>query len=107
MVGKGKLRLIHSGQLVPDQELATDRRITDWEDARHLTRSLIAERGVGVAEAARLVLGMEAERAEKARALAYRLYSLGSGRRRRAPVPCLRSDRNGCVETHFVDGFGQ
>ena len=107
MVGKCKLRLIHPGQLVPNRGLATDRRITDWEGARHLTRSLIAERGVGVAEAARLVLGMEAERAEKARALAYRLYSLGSGRRRRAPVPCLRSDRSGRAETRFVDGFGQ
>ena len=66
MVGKGKLRLIHPGQLVPNRGLATDRRITDWEGARHLTRSLITERGVGVAEAARLVLGMEAERAEPA-----------------------------------------
>ena len=64
MVGKGKLRLIHLGQLVPDRELATDRRITDWEGAQHLTRSLIVERGGGVAEEVRLVLGMEAERAE-------------------------------------------
>ncbi len=46
-----------------------------------LTRSLTAERGGGVAEAARLVLGMGAERADKARALAYRLYSLAERKR--------------------------
>ena len=34
-----------------------------------------------MAEAARLVLGMGAERAEKARALAYRLYSLAERKR--------------------------
>ena len=34
-----------------------------------------------MAEAARLVLGMGAERAEKARALAYRLYSLAECKR--------------------------
>ena len=45
-----------------------------------LTRSLTAERGGGVAEAARLVLGMGAERAGKAR-VAYRLYSLAERKR--------------------------
>ena len=68
-------------ELDPDWNPETDRRITDWEDAQHLTRSLTAERGGGVAEAARLVLGMGAERAEKARALAYRLYSLAERKR--------------------------
>ena len=34
-----------------------------------------------MAEAARLVLGMGAERADKARALAYRLYSLAERKR--------------------------
>ena len=48
---------------------------------RHLTCSLIAEPGGGVSEAARPVLGMGAERAEKARAFAYRLYSLTERKR--------------------------
>ena len=79
--GKGKVRLTRRDELDPDWNPATDRRITDWEGAQHLTRSLTAERGGGVAEAARLVLGMGAERAEKARALAYRLYSLAERKR--------------------------
>ena len=79
--GKGKVRLRRRDELDPDWNPATDRRITDWESAQHLTRSLTAERGGGVAEAARLVLGMGAERAEKARALAYRLYSLAERKR--------------------------
>ena len=79
--GKGKVRLTRRDELDPDWNPATDRRITDWEGAQHLTRSLTAERGGGVSEAARLVLGMGAERAEKARALAYRLYSLAERKR--------------------------
>ena len=79
--GKGKVRLTRRDELDPDWNPATDRRITDWESAQHLTRSLTAERGGGVAEAARLVLGMGAERAEKVRALAYRLYSLAERKR--------------------------
>ena len=79
--GKGKVRLMRRDELDPDWNPATDRRITDWESAQHLTRSLTAERGGGVVEAARLVLGMGVERAEKARALAYRLYSLAERKR--------------------------
>ena len=79
--GKGKVRLRRRDELDPDWNPATDRRITDWEGAQHLTRSLTAERGGGVAEAARLLLDMGAERAEKARALAYRLYSLAERKR--------------------------
>ena len=79
--GKGKVRLRRRDELDPDWDPETDRRITDWEGAQHLTCSLTAERGGGVAEAARLVLGMGTERAEKARALAYRLYSLAERKR--------------------------
>ena len=79
--GKGKVRLRRRDELDPEWNPKTDRRITDWEGAQHLTRSLTAERGGGVAEAARLVLGMGTERADKARALAYRLYSLAERKR--------------------------
>lgn len=74
--GKGKVRLKPRSELDADWDPDTDRRITDWEGAQYLTRSLTAEQGGGVAEAARLVLAMGTDRAEKARALAYRLYSL-------------------------------
>ena len=74
--GKGKVRLTRRDELDAAWDPTTDRRITDWEGAQHLTRSLTAEQGGGMAEAARLVLAMGAERAERARALAYRLYSL-------------------------------
>ena len=74
--GKGKVRLTRREELASDWNPATDQRLTDWKCAQHLTHSLTAERGGGVAEAARLDLAMGADRAEKARALAYRLYSL-------------------------------
>ena len=79
--GRGKVRLRRRGELDPDWDPAADRRVTDWEGAQHLTRALTDERGGGVAEAARLALGMGARRAQNARALAYRLYTLADRRR--------------------------
>ena len=72
----GRVRLKRRDELDPDWDPARDRRIVDWECAQHLVRALTAETGGGVAEAARLVDAMGLERAEKARALAYRLYTL-------------------------------
>ncbi len=72
----GRVRLKRRDELDPDWDPARDRRIVDWECAQHLVRALTAETGGGVAEAARLVDAMGPERAEKARALAYRLYTL-------------------------------
>ena len=74
--GKGQVRLTHRDELAADWNPATDQRLTDWKGTQHLTRSLTGERGGGVEEAARLVHAMGAGRAEKVRALAYRLYSL-------------------------------
>ena len=74
--GKGKVRLTRREEMDPGWNPVTDERITDWKGAQHLTHSLTGERGGGVEEAARIVLAMGADRAEKARALAYRLYSL-------------------------------
>lgn len=79
--GKGKVRLRRRDELEPDWDPAADRRVTDWEGAQHLTRALTDERGGGVTEAARLVLGMGAHRAQNARALAYRLYTLADRQR--------------------------
>ena len=76
MGGKGKVRIVGRDELAPDWEPAMDQRITDWECTQHLTRALTAERGGGVAEAARLVLAMGASRADKSRSLGYRLYAV-------------------------------
>ena len=81
MGGKGKVRIVRRDELDPDWNPASDQRITDWESTQHLTRALTAERGGGVTEAARLVLAMGANRAEKARSLAYRLYALADRKR--------------------------
>ena len=74
--GKGKVRIRGREELDLEWDPASDRRVSDWEGAQQLTRALTAEQGGGVAEAARLVLAMGGERAERARALAYRLYAL-------------------------------
>ena len=74
--GKGKVRLARREEFSAGWNPATDQRLNDWKGAQYLTHSLTAEWGGGVTEAARLVAAMGAERAEKARALAYRLYSL-------------------------------
>ena len=74
--GKGRVRLTRREEMAADWNPATDQRLSDWKGTQHLTRSLTGERGGGVEEAARLVHAMGAGRAEKVRALAYRLYSL-------------------------------
>ena len=79
--GKGKVRIVGRDQLDGNWDPAVDGRITDWESAQHLTRALTAEEGGGVAEAGRLVFAMGGERAERARALAYRLYAVADRKR--------------------------
>lgn len=79
--GKGKVRIVRRDELNADWDPTVDLRISDWECTQHLTRALTAEEGGGVAEAARLVLTMGANRAEKARSLAYRLYALADRKR--------------------------
>ena len=79
--GKGKVRIRGREELDADWDPATDGRVSDWEGAQHLIRALTAEQGGGVAEAGRLVLAMGGERAEKVRALGYRLYALADRKR--------------------------
>ena len=74
--GGGKVRLRRREELEKDWDPARDRRLVDWECAQHLVRAMTAEAGGGVAEAARLAHAMGPERAENARALAYRLYTV-------------------------------
>ena len=75
-VGGGRFRLKRRDELLPDWDPATDRRLTDWECVQYPIRAMTAEAGGGVAEAARLVHAMGPGRAETARTLAYRLYTV-------------------------------
>ena len=74
--GGGKVRLKQREELDADWDPATDDRIADWECVQHLVRAMTAESGGGVAEAARLAAAMGSNRAQNARALAYRLYTV-------------------------------
>ena len=74
--GGGKVRLRRRDELEEGWDPARDRRLVDWECAQHLVRAMTDEAGGGVADAARLAHAMGSARAEKARALAYRLYTV-------------------------------
>ena len=70
--GGGRVRLRRREEL--EAWGARERQAVDWECAQQLVRAM--ESGGGVAEAARLAQAMGRGRAEKARALAYRLYTV-------------------------------
>ncbi len=72
----GKVRLKRRDELDAGWNPATDDRLVDWECVQHLVRAMSDEQGGGVAEAARLAFAMGPTRAETARALAYRLYTV-------------------------------
>nr|WP_225734600.1 hypothetical protein [Tepidiforma bonchosmolovskayae] len=69
---RGRVRLLRPGELPADWDPASDSRLTAWESVHHLIRAL--ESG-GEAAAADLVARL-GSRAETARELAYRLYTL-------------------------------
>jgi len=69
---RGRVRLLRPGELPADWDPAADSRLTAWESVHHLIRAL--ESG-GEAAAADLVARL-GSRAETARELAYRLYTL-------------------------------
>ena len=72
----GKVRLKRRDELDANWNPETDNRLVDWECVQHLVRAMDDEQGGGVAEAARLAFAMGPARAETARALAYRLYTV-------------------------------
>jgi len=76
----GKVRLLGPGELPEDWDPATDSRLTVWEMVHHLIRVL--ETG-GESGAGALAAGLGA-RAEAARELAYRLYTLCERKKRAA-----------------------
>jgi putative DNA methylase len=78
--GKGKVRLLKPAELAPDWDPATDARINNWETVHQLIRALEAG---GEGAAADLVQKL-GEKAEPARELCYRLYTLCERKKRAA-----------------------
>ncbi len=77
---RGRVRLLRPGELSAGWDPAADRRVSVWKDLHHLIRVLESE---GEAAAAALAARLGG-RAEAARELAYRLYTVCE-RRKRAP----------------------
>jgi putative DNA methylase len=78
--GRGKVQLLKPSELPEDWDPATDARLTHWETVHHLIRVLEAG-GEGAAGAIVAKLG---SKAETARELAYRLYTVCERKRRAA-----------------------
>jgi putative DNA methylase len=77
---RGKVRLLKATELPEDWDSALDERFTHWEAMHHLIRAL--ESG-GESAAAALVAKL-GSRAETARELAYRLYTVCERKKRAA-----------------------
>jgi putative DNA methylase len=75
---RGKVRLLRPEELPDNWDPATDRRLTHWESVHHLIRVLEAD---GEATASELMARL-GTRAETARELAYRLYSVCERKKR-------------------------
>ena len=80
---RGKVRLLRPEELPGDWNPATDPRVTAWEIVHHLIRVLDSARGGGEPAAAELVARLGAK-AETARELCYRLYTLCERKKRAA-----------------------
>jgi putative DNA methylase len=78
--GRSKVRLLKPIELPADWDPATDHRLTAWEVVHHLIRNL--ESG-GESAAAGLVARLDSK-AEVARELAYRLYTICERKKRAA-----------------------
>jgi putative DNA methylase len=77
---RGKVRLLRPGELPADWDPATDARLTVWEMVHHLVRVLEA----GGEQAAAALLARLGGRADAARELCYRLYTICERKKRAA-----------------------
>jgi putative DNA methylase len=77
---RGRVRLLRPAELTDDWDPTTDARLTTWETVHHLVRVLEAN---GESAAAALVSKLGAK-AEVARELAYRLYTICERKKRAA-----------------------
>lgn len=89
--GKGKVRLLQPAEFPVDWDPSTDTRLTVWEMVHHLIRVLEAG-GEGAAAALVAKLG---SKAETARELCYRLYTLCERKKRAAEAMAY----NGLVQS--------
>ena len=89
--GKGKVRIIKPDELPFDWDPATDPRLTAWEMVHHLIRVLESD---GESAAAELVAKL-GSKAETARELCYRLYSVCERKSRAADAVAY----NGLVQS--------
>jgi putative DNA methylase len=78
--GRGKVRLLRPEELPPDWDPTTDSRLTTWETVHHLIRVL----GSGGESAASELVAKLGAKAETARELCYRLYTLCERKKRAA-----------------------
>jgi putative DNA methylase len=77
---RGRVRLLRAEELPEDWDPATDPRLTAWEVVHHLVRAL----GSGGEGAAAALVAKLGSKAELARELAYRLYTLCERKKRAA-----------------------
>lgn len=75
---RGKVRLLRPDELPPDWDPITDTRLTAWEIVHHLIRVLNAEAETGTAK----LVARLGSKADVARELAYRLYSICERKKR-------------------------
>lgn len=76
--GRGKVRLLKPDELLEDWNPETDERLTNWETVHHLIRVL----GSGGESAASELVAKLGTKAEPARELCYRLYTLCERKKR-------------------------
>jgi putative DNA methylase len=77
---RGKVRLLKAAELPENWDPATDARFTHWEAVHHLIRALEA----GGESAAAALVAKLGSKAETARELAYRLYTVSERKKRAA-----------------------
>jgi putative DNA methylase len=78
VAGKGKVRLLKPAELNPKWDPSTDKRLNNWETVHQIIRALEAGGESGAAELARKL----GEKADPARELCYRLYTLCERKKR-------------------------
>jgi putative DNA methylase len=89
--GKGKVRLLRPSELSPDWDPVADERLTNWETVHQLIRALESD-GEGAAADLARKLGTKAE---PARELCYRLYTLCERKKRASEAQAY----NGLVQS--------
>jgi putative DNA methylase len=81
--GHGKVRLLKPAELPADWDPLADKRLTDWEIVHHLIR-VLEDKEAGSESAAAELVSKLGSRAETARELCYRLYTLCERKKRAA-----------------------